>query len=242
MFVALRIPEPEKILPDKEEQLLDPVSENMNFMVGASSRVFVNQDHQAHIAVHQNFAQTQASTNAELFKNIEPVIQAHIMEHMAYQYRQEIEAQLGMPLPEHDLYDSDENEEMPAELENLISRAVAMKLRPPPPPIDPEADAEAQEELRQAQMEEEAKDAKTIGELEREKAKHDQKMDQEQEAFDAEERRKDTESQREQARKDKESRAEVRRLNQKAQATFGSKVVARPGQSGKRKKRKKADA
>jgi hypothetical protein len=98
MLESLRVPDVDQILPEDSDAPLDPVSENMGFMVGSAATVYPLQDHQAHIAVHTNFAQQQASENPDLVANLEPVIQAHIMEHKAYIYRAEVEAELGTQL------------------------------------------------------------------------------------------------------------------------------------------------
>lgn len=253
MLAAMRTPDVDDILPDHKEFPVDPVSENMNFMVGAGARAYPNQEHEAHVAVHMNFAQQQAASNPEMFKNIDPAIQAHIMEHQAYLYRQEVEAQLGIPLPVYDLTDPSGQEELPEEVEEMISIAVARKLRPPPPPAPSPEEQEAQ---NQAQAEEDAKDAAVIGELERKTATHQQKLAQEDEAFASEQDRKDAESRAEQERKDREAEAERKRKdkesladikndNKKATAkarqitsTFGSGSPVRvPGTTGSSRKR-----
>jgi type IV secretory pathway VirB10-like protein len=205
--------------------------------------VYPLQDHQAHIQVHMNFAQQQAAENPDLVANLEPVIQAHVMEHKAYIYRAEVEAQLGTQLPYINLDDPTDNEDLPPELEKLISQAVAKRLRPPPPPAPtPEEQAEQDERQRQ----EDERDMEAIGKIERGRAESAAGIDRKDEESDAEQKRKDKESQAEQKRKDKESRAEVRRLDKKAraQATFGKSPVSAPksGVSKKRKKKKRGSS
>ena len=150
MYEALRIPDIDEILPEDKDSPLDPVSENMGFMTGAAATVYPNQDHESHIAVHTNFAQEQAASNPDLVANLEPVIQAHIMEHKAYAYRAQVEAQLGTQLPYINLDDPSDNEDLPPNLERLISQAVAKKLRPPPPPA-PTAEEQAEQDEAQRQ-------------------------------------------------------------------------------------------
>ena len=221
MIEALRLPEPDKIQPKVEdEKPIDPVSENMSFMVGNPSQVFANQDHEAHIAIHMNFAQTQAAKNPEIYKNIDPVVQAHIMEHEAWLYRQQVEADLGIPLPEFDLNDPTKNEDLPEEVERMISRAVARKLRPPPPPAPDPAE---QEELAEAEQKENMEDAKVISYLQREDAKAKQKLAQEDEAHKAEEKRTQDSFLSEERRKDRESSAEIRRKDREAKAAAKAK-------------------
>lgn len=237
MLEALRIPDLDQILPEDTESALDPVSENMNFLVGNPSTVYPNQDHQSHIEVHMNFAQQQAAEAPDLVQMLEPVVQAHVMEHKAYVYRQEVEAELGTQLPYINLDDPSENEDLPPELEKLISQAVAKKLKPPPPPAPtPEEQAEQDE----AQREEDERDLEVIGKIERGRAESVAGIERKDEESEAEQKRLDEESKAEGKRKDTESRAEVRRLDKKARAvaTFGRGPVSAV-RSTTRKKAKK---
>lgn len=225
MLEALRIPDVDQVLPEDTESALDPVSENMNFLVGNPSTVFPLQDHESHIAVHMNFAQQQAAESPDLVQSLEPVIQAHIMEHKAYVYRAQVEAELGTQLPYINLDDPSENEDLPPDLEQLISMAVAKKLKPPPPPApSPEEQAEQDE----AQREEDERDLEVIGKIERGRVESAAGIERDDEESEAEQKRKDDESKAEGKRKDTESRAEVRRLDRKARAvaTFGRGPVS----------------
>ena len=236
MLEALRVPDAELIMPEEKDSPLDPVSENMSFMIGAGAQAYPNQDHEAHIAVHTNFAMQQAAENPDLVAQLEPMIQAHIMEHRAYLYRQQIEQQLGIQLPYFDLADPEGMEDLPEDLERLISQAVAKRLQPPPPPA-PTPEEQAEQEERQ--REEDERDAEVIAKIQRGMLESKAKIDREDEESEAEQKRKDKESEKEQRRKDKESQAEVRRQDKlaRAKATFGGPVAApRSGTSKKRKK------
>lgn len=238
MLESLRIPDVDQILPEDSDAALDPVSENMGFMVGSAATVYPLQDHEAHIQVHMNFAEQQAAENPDLVAQMEGVVQAHVMEHKAYVYRAQVEAELGTQLPHINLDDPTDNEDLPPELEKLISQAVAKKLRPPPPPAPtPEEQAEQDEAKRQ----EDERDLETIGKIERGRAESAAGIDRKDEESDSEQKRKDKESQAEEKRKDKESRAEVRRLDKKAraQATFGRGPVSAPtSKAGKKRKKR----
>jgi hypothetical protein len=208
----------------------------MGFLVGSAATVYPLQDHEAHIAVHMNFAEQQAAENPDLVANLEPVIQAHVMEHKAYVYRQQVEAELGTQLPYINLDDPSDNEDLPPELEKLISQAVAKKLQPPPPPAPtPEEQAEQDEAKRQ----EDERDLEVIGKIERGRAESAAGIDRKDEESEAEQERKDKESTAEGKRKDTESRAEVRRQDKlaRAKATFGKGPVSVP--SGKTSKKRK---
>ena len=238
MYEAMRIPDIDQILPEDKDSPLDPVSENMGFMTGAAATVYPLQDHEAHMAVHTNFAQQQAAENPDLVANLEPVIQAHIMEHKAYVYRAQVEAELGTQLPYINLDDPTENEDLPPDLEKLISQAVAKKLKPPPPPAPSPEEQAAQDE---AQRREDEADLEVIGKIERGRAETEAGIERKSEESEAEQKRKDKESDAEGKRKDKESRAEVRRLDKKAraQATFGKGPVSAPTSKTSKKRKKK---
>ena len=120
MFRAMRVPEFDKLLPEKKVKRLDPVSENQGFMTGHPAKAFPEQDHEAHLAVHIQFMSGLGEEDA---KGVMPVMMAHVAEHKAYLYRQNIERALGRPLPQNVALG--EQEEMPVQLENVVAQAVA---------------------------------------------------------------------------------------------------------------------
>lgn len=242
MLEALRVPDVDQIMPEEKDAPLDPVSENMTMLTGGGAQAYPTQDHEAHIAVHMNFASMQAAENPDLVAQLEPIIQAHIMEHQAYLYRQQIEAQLGVDLPYFDLSDPEGNEKLPEDLERLISQAVASRLRPPPPPAPTPEEQEAQDER---QREEDERDAEVIAKIERMRVETEADIDRKDEESEAEQKRKDKESDADIKRKDKESRAQVKREERlaRAKATFGASPVYPPrGDASKRRAKRKAQA
>ena len=238
MLEAIRIADIDRILPPDKDAALDPVSENMTMLTGGGAQAYPTQDHDAHIAVHMNFAAMQAAENPDLVSELEPIIQAHIMEHKAYKYRQEIEAQLGVDLPYFDLHDPEDNEELPEDLERLISQAVARKLRPPPPPA-PTPEEQAEQEERQ--REEDERDMQAIAEIQRGVLKTKAEIDRDKEASEAEQKRKDEESKADIKRKDQESAAKIKREAKEARvkSAFGGPVAA-PRSNTSKKRRPKA--
>jgi hypothetical protein len=100
----------------------DPVTENMDLLNGRPVKAGIVQDHAAHIAVHMAAAQdpkiVQMLTNNPAAPAIMGAANAHILEHMAFQYRAEIEEQLGVPLPPP-------NEPLPEDVEYQLSRLAA---------------------------------------------------------------------------------------------------------------------
>lgn len=176
MLKALRVPNADEYLPERREKRLDPVTENQIMLTGRMGvRAFPEQDHQAHMQAHQMFLQEIAAMGGEdMVNQLAPVLQAHMAEHMAHQYRLQIETQMGIPLPPADWQNPAELEDMPVELDNAVARAVAMNVQPPPPPQEeggpsPEEEAmmEGQVKLTQAANEEQRRDMETAAEQRR---------------------------------------------------------------------------
>lgn len=124
MLEVLGIKDVQKIVPLEDDfKPQDPVAENMDILKSKPVKAFLYQDHEAHMQVHMNMAQDPKilqlvgqSPNAQA---IQAAMQAHIAEHLAFQYRIEIEKMLGVPLPPED-------ETLPEDIEVELSRAVAM--------------------------------------------------------------------------------------------------------------------
>jgi hypothetical protein len=123
MLDVLGIKNAEKLVKlDDDAQPLDPISENMNAVNGKPMKAFIYQDHDAHIAAHQAFM-TDPVVMKTLGQNpqanqIMAALQAHMAEHLGFQYRSQIEKQLGVTLPEPD-------KPLPASVEVQLSRLVA---------------------------------------------------------------------------------------------------------------------
>ena len=123
MIDVLGIKNADKLVPITEDATpKDPVSENMDALKGSPMKAFIYQDHQAHIAAHQSFMQdpmvAQMIGQNPQAKQIMAALQAHLAEHLGFQYRQQIEEKLGAPLPKP-------GEELPEEVEIQLSRLVA---------------------------------------------------------------------------------------------------------------------
>jgi hypothetical protein len=128
MLEVLGIKNIPKLIPASESQKpKDPVSENMAVLNMAPVKAFLYQDHEAHIQVHM--AAMQDPKIAQLVgqnpqaSTIMAAMQAHIAEHVAFEYRKQIEEQLGVPL---DIPDYEAGDTIPEEMEVEISRMMAM--------------------------------------------------------------------------------------------------------------------
>ena len=104
MLEVLGIKNIGKLIPTEDDQIpKDPVFENMALMNCKPVKAFINQDHESHIKVHQA-AMQDPKIAALMGQNpqaqaIQAAAYAHVNEHIAFQYRKQIEEQLGVQLP-----------------------------------------------------------------------------------------------------------------------------------------------
>jgi hypothetical protein len=104
MLDVLGIKEAAKLVPMEEDQKpTDPVSENQNVLMMKPVKAFMYQDHQAHIMVHMSAMQDpkimSLLQNNPMAQQLQAGMMAHINEHLGFEYRKQIELQLGMSLP-----------------------------------------------------------------------------------------------------------------------------------------------
>jgi hypothetical protein len=104
MLDVLGIKNANKLIPMEEDQKpTDPVSENQNVLMMKPVKAFQYQDHQAHITVHMSAMQDPKIMallqNNPMAQALQSAMMAHINEHLGFQYRIEIEKQLGVSLP-----------------------------------------------------------------------------------------------------------------------------------------------
>ena len=104
MLDVLGIKEASKLVPmDADQKPTDPVSENQNLLMMKPVKAFITQDHQAHITVHMSAMQDpkiqQMLQGNPMAQQLHAAMMAHINEHMGFEYRKQIEQQLGMALP-----------------------------------------------------------------------------------------------------------------------------------------------
>ena len=123
MLQTLGIKDAQKLVPTVDDmEPKDPVSENMALMTGKPVRAFLYQDHQAHIQTHMTAAQNpqiqQLIGQSPMANAIQGALSAHIAEHVAMQYRAEVEKQMGAELPQP-------NAKMPQDLEFEVSKLMA---------------------------------------------------------------------------------------------------------------------
>lgn len=133
MLEVLGIKNAEKIIPTTDDMKpLDPVSENMNIMNGKPVKAFMYQDHNAHLSVH--LAAMRDPKLAQIMgqnpqaQALMAAAHAHVMEHVAFQYRRGIEEQLGAalpPMPQEDKSGNGDDYTLAPEVETQLSVLVA---------------------------------------------------------------------------------------------------------------------
>ena len=133
MLEVLGIKEANKLVPmDEDQRPTDPVSENQNVLSGKPVKAFISQDHQAHIVVHMASMQ-DPKIMALLAQNpmaagMQSAMMAHINEHLGFEYRKQIEEQLGMTLPPQK-DESGEDTPMSPEVETRLAPMLAQAAK-----------------------------------------------------------------------------------------------------------------
>jgi len=115
-------------LPE-DQKPTDPITENQNILMMKPVKAFLYQDHQAHITVHMSAMQDPKmmqmigqNPNAQAMQS---AMQAHINEHIAYEYRKQMEAEMDLDLPFHPDEEDGEQVGMPPEIEVRVSQLAA---------------------------------------------------------------------------------------------------------------------
>ena len=144
MLDVLGIKNYQKLVPIEEDKKpQDPVTENQNVLSMKPIKAFYYQDHQAHIAVHMAAMQDpkimQLVGQSPMAQQIGAAMQAHIAEHLGYEYKKQMEMRMGIELPRGK---EEEDQAIPESMEVEISQRAAQA---------------AQQMLQQNQQEEQAK-------------------------------------------------------------------------------------
>jgi hypothetical protein len=104
MLDVLGIKDADKLVPmDEDQKPTDPVSENQNVLMMKPVKAFAYQDHQSHIMVHMSAMQDpkiqQLLQNNPMAQQLSAAMMSHINEHLGFEYRKQIEQNLGFTLP-----------------------------------------------------------------------------------------------------------------------------------------------
>jgi len=104
MIEVLGVKNANKLVPIEEDMTpVDPIRENQDILTGKPVKAFVEQNHEAHIQVHMSAIQNpkiqqlmQMNPQAQA---IMAAAMAHINEHIALEYRRQVEEAMGFALP-----------------------------------------------------------------------------------------------------------------------------------------------
>jgi hypothetical protein len=130
MLDVLGIKNANKLVKLPEDQIPeDPISENQNLLMMKPVKAFLYQDHQAHITVHMSAMKDpkimQLVGQNPQAQAMQGAMMAHINEHIAYEYRKQMEQEMGLELPYHP-DDDQADRAMPEMLEVAISQKAAV--------------------------------------------------------------------------------------------------------------------
>ena len=148
MIEVLGVKNAAKLVPVEDDQIpTDPVQENQNLLTMKPVKAFVEQNHEAHIQAHMAAIQ---NPQIQQLMQINPQAQAimaaamaHINEHMAFEYRKQVEMAIGAPLPTEE-----QNKQIPPEIADQIAMMVAQASQK----LTQQAQQEAQQQQAQQQM------------------------------------------------------------------------------------------
>lgn len=131
MLEVLGIKNAAKLVPMEDDfKPRDPVSENMDMINGKPVKAFIYQDHEAHITVHMAAAQdpkiAQLIGQSPNARTIQAALAAHIQEHLAFEYRKQIEEAAGVPYPAPD---SEMSEDTEVQISRLAAAAAQQVLQ-----------------------------------------------------------------------------------------------------------------
>ena len=148
MIEVLGVKNAAKLVPIEDDLMpVDPVQENQNLLVMKPVKAFIEQNHEAHIQAHmaaiQNPKIQQMMQMNPQAQAIMAAAMAHINEHMAFEYRKQIEMALGAPLPSEE-----QNKHISPEIADQIAIAVAQASQQ----LTQQAQQEAQQQQAQQQM------------------------------------------------------------------------------------------
>ena len=148
MIEVLGVKNANKLVPTEDDEIpTDPIQENQNLLTGKPVKAFMEQDHKAHIQVHQLAMQDpkimQLVGQNPQAQMIQAAMMAHLNEHIGFEYRRQIQEKMGLPLPTED-----QNKKVSPELANHIAQVAAQAAQE----LFQQNSAEAKQKAAQQQM------------------------------------------------------------------------------------------
>jgi len=159
MIEILGIKNAAKLIPLEDDQVpIDPVQENQNLLNHKPVKAFMEQNHEAHIAMHMGMMQDpkimMLLQNNPQAPMLQAAVMAHVNEHIGFNYRREIETRIGMTLPGEET-----NKHVPQEMADQIAvltaqAATAMSQQNQAMAAQQQAQQKMQDPIIQMQMQE----------------------------------------------------------------------------------------
>jgi hypothetical protein len=159
MIEILGIKNASKLIPLEDDQIpIDPVQENQNLLNHKPVKAFMEQNHEAHIAMHMGMMQDpkimMLLQNNPQAPMLQAAVMAHVNEHIGFNYRREIETRIGMTLPGEET-----NKHVPQEMADQIAvltaqAATAMSQQNQAMAAQQQAQQKMQDPIIQMQMQE----------------------------------------------------------------------------------------
>jgi hypothetical protein len=148
MIEVLGIKNANKLVPVEDDQVpTDPVQENQNLLIMKPVKAFIEQNHEAHIQAHmaaiQNPKIQQMMQMNPQAQAIMAAAMAHINEHIAFEYRKQVEMAIGMPLP-----NEEQNKQVPPNMADQIAMMTAQASQQ----LTQQAQQQAAQQQAQQQM------------------------------------------------------------------------------------------
>ena len=148
MIEVLGVKNASKLVPVEDDQVpTDPVQENQNLLIMKPVKAFIEQNHEAHIQAHmaaiQNPKIQQLMQMNPQAQAIMAAAMAHINEHIAFEYRKQVEMAIGTPLPTEE-----QNKQVSPELADRIAMMTAQASQQ----LTQQAQQQAQQQQAQQQM------------------------------------------------------------------------------------------
>jgi hypothetical protein len=145
---VLGIKNASKLVPVEDDQVpTDPVQENQNLLIMKPVKAFIEQNHEAHIQAHmaaiQNPKIQQLMQMNPQAQAIMAAAMAHINEHIAFEYRKQVEMAIGTPLPTEE-----QNKQVSPELADRIAMLTAQASQQ----LTQQAQQQAKQQAAQQQM------------------------------------------------------------------------------------------
>ena len=152
MIEVLGVKNADKLVKTEEDaQPTDPIQENQDILTHKPVKAFMEQNHEAHIAVHMSAIQDpkiqqlmQMNPQAQVIMS---AAMAHINEHIGFEYRRKMEEAMGMVLP-----GKDEETDKPKRVSQEMADQIAIKAAQASQQLLQQNQQQAQQQAAQQKM------------------------------------------------------------------------------------------